>query len=266
VLSINRGEQSIANKKQHKTVGLALGGGGMKGTAHIGVLKVLAEYGVRIDMVAGTSIGAAVAALYASGYDWKMMKNLYDFYDIPSLIRLRPTRRGLITANEYTDFIRLCTKGKRLEEMDIPIKLTAVDLVSGRLILFSRGDTAIAVRASSSIPGVFTPVEMGDMMLVDGGLFKNCPGDVVRDMGADVVISVDLYVTRESAQKNIFEVVARSLDIAARSYQQIDGDIILQPISSYVFTLNPDIMQACFEMGEQCAREHIDEILEAVYS
>jgi len=254
-------EKNTRYPHRRKTVGVAFGGGGMKGSAHVGILKVLAEYGINIDFTAGTSIGSAVAALYASGYTWEQMDMLFNDYDIQSLVKVRPNRKGLIPADGYTDMIRLCTSGKRIEEMNIPLKIVAVDLISRKKVLFGKGDTAIAVRASSAIPGMFTPVEMGDMLLADGFILDNCPGGVVRDMGADVVIAIDLHVNDASAPTNILGIVNRSLDIAATSFQHIDADIILRPIKEPIGTLDAKNVALCRQWGEECAREHIDEIL-----
>ncbi len=250
-----------AQPRKEKKIGLALGGGGLKGTAHIGVLKVLAEYDIPIHMVAGTSVGSAIAALYAAGYDWKMMYRLFTEFDIDGLIKVRPSRMGLVPASGYTDLIRACTKNRRIEEMDIPLKIVAVDLVSRKKIVFDRGDTALAVRASSAVPGVFTPVPMGDMLLVDGYVLDNCPGGVVREMGADVVIAVSLHTPDTSTPGNMLEIVNRALDIAAVSYQQIDGDIVLKPITAYKNFLNKEVMGECFALGEECARRQIDDII-----
>ena len=250
--------------KKRKKVGIAFGGGGLKGTAHVGMLKVFAEYNIPIDMVAGTSIGSAIAALYGAGYDWQMMKKLFEGLDIESLIKIHPTRRGLIPATGYTEMLRLCTKGLRIEELRIPVKIVAVDLISRKKIIFSSGDTATAVRASSAIPGVFTPVIMGDMVLVDGYVLDNCPGGVVRDMGADVVIACNLAAPRTDMPANMLDVVERSLDIAASAYQKIDADIILEPIEQYMDSLDVNGMRECYERGMKCAYEHIDEILELI--
>ena len=249
---------------RRKTVGVAFGGGGLKGAAHAGVLKVLAEHNVPIDFVAGTSIGSAVAALYACGYDWEKLDTMFSKYDVQSLIKVRPNRKGLIPADGYTDFIRTCTGGKRIEEMKLPLKIVAVDLISRKKIIFSKGDTALAVRASSAIPGIFTPVKMGDMLLVDGYVLDNCPGDVVRAMGADVVIAIDLHVNDMSEPTNILEIVKRSLDISTDSLQTIDADIVLKPIEQPMKSLDSDSISVCRELGEQCARDHIDEILQLI--
>ncbi len=257
-------QTSVKLPHRRKTVGVAFGGGGLKGSAHVGVLQVLAEYGIPIDYVAGTSIGSAVAALYASGYDWRKLDILFNEYDIQSLLKVRPNRKGLIPAEGYTELIRTCTKGRQIQEMDVPLKIVAVDLLSRKKIVFSSGDTATAVRASSSLPGVFTPVHMGDMLLVDGYILDNCPGDVVRNMGADVVIAISLHVCDTSEPTNILGIVNRSLDIAAHSFQEIDADIVLSPIDEPMGTLDTQNIAVCRELGEKCAREHIDEILKLI--
>jgi len=248
----------------HKKIGIAFGGGGLRGTAHLGVLKVLEEYGVPVHMVAGTSIGSAVAALYGAGMDWRKMKVLFDHYDVESMIKVRPGKMGLVPADGYTELIRICTKGKKIEELDLPVKIVAVDLMSYSRVLFDEGDTAIAVRASSAIPGVFTPVEMGDMVLVDGFVLDNCPGDVVRDMGADVVLAISLHANNYNQPQNILDVVQRSLDVAATAYQTIDADLILEPIDRHMGSLNVNAMEECFMLGERCARAHIDQILQLI--
>ncbi len=250
--------------KPRKKVGIAFGGGGLKGSAHVGVLKVLAEHNIPIDFVAGTSIGSAVAALYASGYNWKMLDFLFLEYNIESLIKMRPGRQGLIPADGYTELVRTCTRGKRIEEMDIPLKITAVDLVSWKKIIFDRGDTALAVRASSAIPGFFTPVKIGDMLLVDGAVLDSCPDQLVRDMGADVVIGIDLGCPDYSEPKNILDIVQRALNIAVFSFQDNSADIILRPIKQYVDSLKPEGLAICRKWGEECAKEHIAEIIKLV--
>lgn len=245
-------------------IGIAFGGGGLKGSAHVGVLKVFAEYGIYADFVAGTSIGAAIAALYASGYDWKMMQNLFATVDLDSIIKVRPSRKGFIPADSYVQLMRNCTRGKRIEDMDVPLRIVAVDLISWQKIVFDHGDTAMAVRASSSVPGVFTPVKIDDMLLVDGYLLDNCPGDVVRQMGADIVIGISLFAPSHEEPKNILDIVNRSLDIATSMNQKIDADVVMRPIDRHLNFLDKNAIEVCFQMGEETARRHIDEILEKI--
>jgi len=246
--------------KQPK-LGIAFGGGGFKGGAHVGVLKVLDEYGIKADMVAGTSIGAAVAALYAGGYSWQMMETLLRQFDLDSLMKVRPSRKGLIPADKYTELIHTCVGGKRIEEMNIPLKIVAVDLISWKKIVFDKGETAMAVRASSAIPGVFTPVKMGNMLLADGYLLDSCPAGVVRDMGADIVIAISLFAPNHSEPQNMVEIINRSIDIATAAVRNIDADWQLNPIPHYLDALNAKIIPQSIQLGEHAAREHIGELL-----
>ena len=189
------------------------------------------------------------------------MEFMFSKYDIESFLKVRPNRKGFIPADGYSELIRTCTCGKRIEEMDIPLRIVAVDLISHKKIIFTKGDTALAVRASSAIPGVFTPVKMGKMLLVDGYLLDNCPGNVVRGMGADVVIAISLHAPNFSEPTHIFDIIERSLEVATSSLQEIDGDVILRPIPYYIPSLDPGGISQSFAWGEKCAREHIEEII-----
>jgi NTE family protein len=249
---------------QKPKIGIAFGGGGFKGGAHVGVLKVLDEYGIKPDMVAGTSIGAAVAALLASGYTWQMMETVLCQFDLDAMMKVRPRRSGLIPAEGYTELIHTCVKGKKIEEMDIPLKIVAVDLVSWKKVVFDKGETAPAVRASSAIPGVFTPVKMGDMLLADGFLLDACPAGVVRDMGADIVIAISLFSPNYSVPQNMVEIIHRSLDIAISGNRRNDADWLLEPIPNYMESLSSKIIPQCIELGEQAARDNIQGLLGAI--
>ena len=175
-------------------VGLALGSGSARGWAHIGVIKALAEAGVHVDYVAGASIGAVVGAVYASGkinsleevvlqLDWK--KIVY-FFDVVF------PKSGLIDGNKVADFIRGHVGEGNIEDLPLPFCAVSTDLATGREVVIKEGDIIEAVRASISVPGIFTPVKKDDMTLVDGGLVNPVPVSVVREMGADFVIAVDL--------------------------------------------------------------------------
>ena len=242
-------------------VGIAFGGGGFKGGAHVGVLKVLDEYGIKPDMVAGTSIGSAVAALLASGYSWQMMETLLCQFDLDAMMKVRPSRSGLIPANEYAELIHTCVKGKKIEEMDIPLKIVAVDLVSWKKVIFDKGETALAVRASSAIPGVFTPVKMGDMLLADGFLLDVCPTQVVREMGADIVLAISLFSPNHSVPQNMVGIIYRAIDIATAANRHIEADWLVEPIPHYLDGLSAKVIPQCIELGEQSARANIQSLL-----
>jgi len=254
--------------KQGPTIGVAFGGGGLKGSAHIGVLQAFEENNIPIDYVAGTSIGSAIAALYASGYDWRKMDILFNEFNLDSLLKVRPSRLGMVPATGYTELIRTCVKGKLIEEMDIPLKIIAVDLVNWNKIIFDKGDAASAVRASSAVPGVFTPVKMGKMLLTDGGVLDNCPTGVVRDMGADIVIGIDLFSPSHNEPKTFIDVIIRALDISSSVRDPLKADIILEPMCEHVGILDKRSIGLCRQMGLVEAREKMNEIkalIEAKY-
>ena len=175
-------------------MGLALGSGSARGWAHIGVIRALADAGIRVDCVAGTSIGAAVGAVFASGdldaledvardLDWKQVASFYDAV-LP--------KSGLIDGTKLSNFIRRHVKETRIEDLPLPYCAVATDLDTGEEVAICDGDIIEAVRASFSIPGILTPVRWNGRMLVDGGLVNPVPVNVLREMGADFVIAVDL--------------------------------------------------------------------------
>jgi len=188
---------NIFHKKKQvppQKIGLALGSGSARGWAHIGVIQALTAAGIRVDYVAGTSIGALVGAVYASGkidsledvvlqLDWKKIIYLFDVV-LP--------KSGLIDGNKVADFIRSHVEEKNIENLPLPFCAVSTDLKTGQEVVIKEGNIIEAVRASISVPGIFTPVRKDDMTLVDGGLVNPVPVSVVREMGADFVIAVDL--------------------------------------------------------------------------
>jgi NTE family protein len=177
---------------QRKT-GLALGSGAARGMAHIGVLKVLEKTGIRIDAIAGTSIGACIGALYAAGVsvgqmeevarnvDWRQLAKLLD----PTL----PTS-GLIDGRKVASFMAELLPVHTFEELHIPLAVVATDVETGEMLIIKKGNLLQALQAAIAFPGIFTPVRFGDRFLVDGGLCNPVPVDVVRALGADFVIGV----------------------------------------------------------------------------
>lgn len=176
------------------SIGLALGSGSARGWAHIGVIRALTEAGLEADYVAGASIGAAVGAVYASGdldaledvaleLDWRQVASFFDAV-LP--------KSGLIDGKKLSAFIRHHVKETRIEELPLPFCAIATDLETGEEVAIREGDIIEAVRASFSIPGILTPVRWNGRTLVDGGLVNPVPVNVLRDMGAEFVIAVDL--------------------------------------------------------------------------
>ena len=182
-------------KAEHpKKIGLALGSGSARGWAHIGVIRALNDAGIQLDYVAGTSIGALVGAVYASGnidsleevvlkLDWKQIAYFLDVVFPKS---------GLMDGNKLADFIRTHVEEINIEELPLPFSAISTNLATGSEVVIQKGDIIEAVRASISVPGIFTPVRKDGTILVDGGLVNPVPVSVVRKMGADFVIAIDL--------------------------------------------------------------------------
>ena len=187
----------MAHKNKHAPpgkIGLALGSGSARGWAHIGVIKAITEAGIHVDYVAGTSIGALVGAVYASGRidSFKDVVLQLDWKKIASFLDVVFPKSGLIDGNKIAEFIRSHVGEKNIENLSLPFCAVSTDLATGNEVIIKDGDIIEAVRASISVPGIFTPVRKGDMALVDGGLVNPVPVNVVRKMGANLVIAVDL--------------------------------------------------------------------------
>jgi len=179
--------------KKRKKIGLALGGGSARGLCHIGVLKILHRYGIYPDYVAGTSMGAVIGAMYAAGHSPEEIEEIAKTTDWKNIIDFTLPKAGLVQGRKVENMIRTSVFNKKFKNLDIPFKAVAYNLSNHQQVLFDRGDVAKAVRASLSIPGLFAPVKIGKNTYVDGGISNPTPFDVVREMGADIVIAVDLF-------------------------------------------------------------------------
>lgn len=175
-------------------LGLVLGGGAARGFAHVGVIQVLEERGIRPDLVVGASAGSLVATLYASGLGARELERLALDMDEALLAdwSLPILGRGMLRGEALARYVRQTVNGRLLEDMALPVGVLATDLGSGEGVLFRRGDAGEAVRASSAVPGVFTPVRINGRSYVDGGLVAPVPVRHARQMGAEVVVAVDI--------------------------------------------------------------------------
>jgi NTE family protein len=177
-----------------KTVGLALGGGSAKGCAHIGVIKALEEHNIPIQILAGTSIGSLIGGVYASGNLHKLNELASDinWQLIVKHLDLAFPRQGLMSGKRVEKFLKELLEVKTIEELKIPYCAVAADIASASEVQFRSGNVVDAIRASISLPAIFTPIPHENQLLADGGLVNPLPINVVRDMGADIVIAVDL--------------------------------------------------------------------------
>lgn len=199
--SCRRPPLSDAGRPRSPKVGLALGGGGARGCAHIGVINALSEAGVPIHAIAGTSIGAVIGAVYSAG-DWKAFSDFLLTIKWNDVIRhFDPVipKRGFFDGEKIKTLLKDVIPDPDFSRCRIPFAATATDLYSGREVILRKGDLIEALRASISIPGIFTPARIGTRYLVDGGVINPLPVTVARRLGADIVVAVDLnhYFVRE---------------------------------------------------------------------
>jgi NTE family protein len=214
-------------------IGLALGGGAARGFAHIGVIQVLEEAGIRPDLVIGTSAGSLVAALYASGKSGAELATLAQSMDEGAIADWSFPGRGLIRGDALARYVREHTGGKRIEQMKLPLGIVATDLDNGQGIVFRVGDTGVAVRASSAVPAVFQPVRIGAREYVDGGLVAPVPVRYARQMGAQLVIAVDISEPPDGAATgDPVRMLLQTFSIMGRSINQFElakADVVLRP-------------------------------------
>ncbi|MFT3907643.1 MAG: patatin-like phospholipase family protein [Steroidobacteraceae bacterium] len=276
-------------------IGLVLSGGGARGAAHIGVLKVLDELHIPIDAIAGTSMGAVVGGLYASGMSGNDIEKLLTSVDWQDAFRDRPPRAGLayrrkLEERDYID-VPLGIRGKRLllprgliqgqklvqilrqqtlpvagiqdfDKLPIPFRAVATDLANGERVILGSGDLTMALRASLSAPGVFTPVTLDNRLLVDGGLSSNLPVDVARSMGVDILIVVDVGNPLLSRQQlnSIARVSTQTLAVLMRSDTErqlgtlSSHDVLIQPIMSDVASYDFRVLRKAIDAGYAAAR------------
>lgn len=253
-----------------KTLGLALGSGGARGVAHAGFLLALEEEGIKPDYIAGCSMGAVVGGCYASGMPATEMKEALLQIKKRDIIDISPipiTRMGLLRSKKIRDLLLEHIKVKNIEDFPIPFRCVATDLLSGKLRVFKEGEAAIAVQASSSVPSVFRPVELDGELLVDGGCLMRVPVSIVKEMGADVVVAVD--VLKNCAEPidgvhNIVTMMLRVFDVMdahttalLREREQGMCDLLLEPemtgMSQYVIKDLDKAFNEGYEMGKSNA-------------
>ena len=215
-------------------IGLALGGGAARGFAHIGVIQVLEEAGIKPDLVVGTSAGSLVAALYAAGRPGAELARVALAMDESAITDWSFPGRGLIRGEALARYVREQTGGKTIEQLPLPLGIVATDLDSGLPMLFQRGDVGLAVRASSAVPAVFQPVKIGSREYVDGGLVSPVPVRFARQMGAELVIAVDISAPPDgNATGDAFNMLLQTFAIMGKSINQFelkDADIVVRPL------------------------------------
>ena len=224
----------VTNKKPVK-IGLALGGGAARGFAHVGVIAVLEESGLRPQLVVGTSAGSLVAALYASGKtSAQLRQTALNMEEVAITDWMLPiVGRGMFRGDALAKYVNELVAGRLMENMAIPLGIVATDLGNGNAVLFQRGDTGAAVRASSAVPAVFVPVKINGREYVDGGLVSPVPVRFARQMGADVVIAVDISNPPEANPADgTLQILLQTFAIMGKSINQYElagADVVVRP-------------------------------------
>ena len=271
-------------------IGLALGGGGARGFAHFGVIKVFAREGIPIDFLAGTSMGAVVASLTAVGMNWDdfersmreididkllnldlgigqnggILDNIKNFFSLQFLITEALLKKGLERGDKLETLLRELTQDKSFEETIIPLRIVATDIEEGKEVVLDSGKIYHAIRASIAIPLMFTPIELEGKTLSDGGIVNPVPVSVVSEMGADIVIGVDvnLQLTDRDLSSGL-EISLQSESISRhylKEFQIQDADLIIRPDLRGVKVFDFRKALQCTEAGVRAAEEALPEI------
>ncbi len=248
-------------ERKEVRLGLALGGGAARGFAHVGVIQVLEEAGLRPGFVVGTSAGSLVAALYASGKTPAELVRVAETMQEAEITdwMLPILNRGALRGEALAKYVNTQVGGRSLEQMRIPVGIVATDLGNGEAITFRRGNTGAAVRASSAVPGVFQPVRVGEREYVDGGLVAPVPVRQVRDMGANFVIAVDISSDPEgNPSADTFQILMQTFAIMGKSINHLalkEADWVVRPALSGVRSADFGARQRSIEAGRAAMRE-----------
>ena len=252
-----------------KKVGLCLGSGGARGLAHVGVLQVLEENGIVPDIISGCSAGAIFGSIYAAGTNLYLLEKFLGTVEASSLIDWGiPLNGGFLSGDRIEEVVLTLTHDLSFSETRIPFVCIATDLMSGEMKVFEEGKLHRAVRASMAVPGVFTPALIDEHYYVDGGVVEELPVDVLRQRGADVIITSDLGIKRnffDPEHPSPLDILRRSTDImqARMTLRQEDkGDVVIRPDASFMGLLKINGYEESVAAGRLKALEALPRIQE----
>jgi len=269
----------MSAKSGKKKVGLALSSGAARGLAHVGVLGVLEKEGIPIDMIAGTSSGALIGALYARVKDVGKLKELVmeiDRRKMASLTDLTLPKTGFLGGKKIKDWLRSVIGEVKFEDLRIPFACVATDIRTGEEVVIKEGSMVEGVRASASIPVIFSIAKWKDRYLVDGALVNPVPVSVLKDMGADFIIAVNVVPsmsdrvngvdgkpTGDFKEPNIFSIIMRTIHIAG--YQAVESslngaDVVIKPCVTHIGFGDTHRTLECIRQGELAAQASLHEI------
>lgn len=249
----------------NSSIGIALGGGGARGIAHIGVLRALEENDIKVSYISGTSIGALVASYYAFGKSIDDISEIGEELNFTSVIGLSLQKRGLFSTRSLEKMIIRDLGDVNIEDAKIPLAICATDISTGEQVILERGNLAKAVCASTAIPGIFIPVEIDNRILVDGGITENVPVSLLDKMGAGFTVGVSLNGHQEySPPKDMIAIMSNAIDIAIdlRTRDQLKmADFTLSlNLNGYSRMDNSEQFDDLYAEGYRCAQESIGKL------
>jgi predicted acylesterase/phospholipase RssA/CRP-like cAMP-binding protein len=240
-------------------VGLALGSGASRGSAHVGVLKALEQAGIPIDMIAGTSVGAFIGALYAGGQPISAFEKVLPTVKWRQLVHVTWPPTALVSNHPMERFVEKYIGPARFEDLRMPFAAVATDVVSGEAYIFNKGKVSHAICASTAIPGIIKPYKLGDRLFVDGAVVNPVPVALVKSMGADLVIAVDLSAPQLHEPKNFIASILNTIDMMSKKIVTDElqlADFVLRPVCKVSFKNSAYNIA----MGEKAANEALDAI------
>ncbi|WP_053958653.1 patatin-like phospholipase family protein [Sulfobacillus thermosulfidooxidans] len=241
-------------------IALALSSGGARGLAHIGVLKVLERYQIPILAIAGSSMGGVIGALYSTGYSADMIEDIAKGIRRSHWIDFSVSRMGLLAGKKLEGLINLFTQGKTFEDCQPPLQVVAVDIEKGSEVILKSGPLAQAIRATASIPGIFSPVVMEGRILVDGGIINRVPVNVIKSVPNSIVVAVDVGVDLAPRVQSMFDVLFQTFDIMARELRQcqpIDADVVIEPHVGFSRESHVSHVEEIIRAGEKACEQAI---------
>ncbi|MBW6462677.1 MAG: patatin-like phospholipase family protein [Firmicutes bacterium] len=246
-------------------VGLALSGGAARGIAHIGVLKYLEEKKVKPCCIAGTSAGSIVGAMFCSGKTAEEIEDAAKTISWKDLLKLSIPRKGLIKSERLLAILEKYIGDIEFSDLKIPLMINAVDLLSGEEVVITEGKVAEAVQASCAMPGIFTPVRLGEHLFVDGGLLDNVPVTVMEKFDLDYIIAVDVGAQKplQKEPDSIFEVIIQSFDIIRRQRDMPAhelADIIIEPELGDILIWDISKIDLLIERGYEAAGKALQDV------
>jgi NTE family protein len=249
-------------------IGLALGSGGARGIAHIGVLSVLEHHHIPIHAISGSSFGALVGSLYCIGQTIEDMRKFVTYFPPKFWLDYTVPKMGFVAGDKVLELIRALSKRMNIEEANIPLSIVATNLQKGTRRTFTQGPIAEAVRASISVPGIFVPAKLDGEYYVDGGVIDRVPVEALQDREVDLIIAVDVswYDTPQPIY-TIFDVIAQTIDVMEREivkYRVLKADMVIRPKVGHYSTNHFSKVDDIILAGEVAARQELDYIKQMI--